>query len=178
MCWTSQKIEADRMELVFEEIDIRETIDEVLGSTRSLLKTKPVEVIVETDENLPLVKADKLRLTQVLINLMSNASKFTAEGDITIIAGILDNDPDKIQVSVIDSGIGIPPDKQDAVFDRFRQADSSTTREYGGSGLGLAICKRLIEMHGGTIGLISEEGKGSEFYFTLPIAQNEPLQAD
>jgi two-component system sensor histidine kinase/response regulator len=79
-------------------------------------------------------------------------------------------DENKMRVAVIDTGIGIPPDKQKTVFDRFRQADSSTTRKYGGTGLGLAICKRLVEMHGGEIGIISEAGQGAEFYFTIPLS--------
>ena len=114
----------------------------------------------------------------MLINLVSNASKFTDEGIITVKAGLVDHEPDKMQVSVIDSGIGIPLEKQDAIFDRFRRADSSTTRKYGGTGLGLTICKRLVELHGGSIGVISQEGEGSEFYFTIPIAQTTlPLPA-
>jgi signal transduction histidine kinase len=165
------KIEADRMELVFEEVDLREAVGEVLGSTQSLFKSKPVEVLVEIEPEMPAVQADRLRFTQVLINLVSNASKFTERGSVTIKAHQSDEEPDKARISVIDTGIGIPPEKHEAVFDRFQQADSSTTRKYGGTGLGLAICRRLIEMHGGEIGLISEVGKGSEFYFTIPLAE-------
>jgi signal transduction histidine kinase len=73
-------------------------------------------------------------------------------------------------ISVIDTGIGIPANKLNTIFERFRQADNSTTRKYGGTGLGLAICKQLIEMHGGTLNVKSEEGLGSEFYFTIPLA--------
>jgi two-component system sensor histidine kinase ChiS len=143
----------------------------VLGSTQSLFKSKPVEVLVEIEPEMPAVQADRLRFTQVLINLVSNASKFTERGSVTIKAHQSDEEPDKARISVIDTGIGIPPEKHEAVFDRFQQADSSTTRKYGGTGLGLAICRRLIEMHGGEIGLISEVGKGSEFYFTIPLAE-------
>ncbi|GAB4424608.1 MAG: hypothetical protein Kow0031_03700 [Anaerolineae bacterium] len=168
------KIEADRMELVFEEVELPQLVDDVLGSTRSLFKNKGVNVQVDLDPNLPPVKADRLRLNQVLINLVSNASKFTEEGSVTIKAIVPEDEPDKARISVIDSGIGIPPEKHEAIFDRFQQADSSTTRKYGGTGLGLAICRRLVEMHGGKIGVASQVGQGSEFYFTIPLVEALP----
>jgi signal transduction histidine kinase len=164
------KIEADRMELVLEDVCMADAVSDVLASTSSLLKDKSVEIIANVEPDLPLVKADRLRLSQILINLVSNATKFTAEGSITIHAHVSADDENKMRVGVIDTGIGIPPDKQETVFARFRQADSSTTRKYGGTGLGLAICKRLVEMHGGEIGIISEVGQGAEFYFTIPLS--------
>ncbi len=165
------KIEAGKMELVREPINVTQAIKEVLAASRSLLKDKPVEVVVETEEHLPLIYADKLRFNQILLNLVSNAAKFTEKGEIILEARVYDPEPDKMFVSVTDSGIGIPPDKVETIFDRFRQADSSTTRKYGGTGLGLPICKQLVEMHGGHIGVISREGKGSTFYFTIPLVQ-------
>jgi signal transduction histidine kinase len=163
------KIEADRMELVLEDVSMADIVSDVLASTSSLLKGKQVEVITNVAHDLPLVNADRLRLSQVLINLVSNATKFTSEGSITIDARVPEDDNSKMRVAVTDTGIGIPSDKQKTVFDRFRQADSSTTRKYGGTGLGLAISKRLVEMHGGEVGVISEEGRGAEFYFTVPL---------
>ena len=164
------KIEAERMELLLEEVVLHEVVTDVLASTATLVQNKPVDLVSKVDQDLPLTMADKLRLNQILINLVSNAAKFTEEGTITITADLSEDDPSKMRVAVIDTGIGIALDKQPTVFDRFRQADSSTSRKYGGSGLGLAICKRLVEMHGGEIGLSSIENRGSEFYFTIPLA--------
>jgi signal transduction histidine kinase len=159
------------MELVLEAVDIRDTVNDVLASASSLLKEKPVKVIVDLPDQLPLVQADRLRLTQVLLNLVSNSYKFTHEGSLTIRTSLPEDRPGQMRVAIIDTGIGIAPEKQSAIFDRFRQADSSTTRQYGGTGLGLAICKKLVEMHGGELGVISALGKGSEFYFTIPLAE-------
>ncbi|MCG3208697.1 MAG: Sensor histidine kinase RcsC [Anaerolineae bacterium] len=164
------KIEAERMELVLENVKISESIHDVLSASSTLVKNKSIKVQVDIADNLPPVRADKLRLNQVLLNLVSNAAKFTEAGTITIRSNVAPDEPDKMRVAVIDSGIGIPLNKQQTIFDRFRQADSSTTRKYGGTGLGLAICKKLVEMHGGQIGVISEEGHGAEFYFTIPLA--------
>jgi signal transduction histidine kinase len=127
--------------------------------------------VVDIEADAQPVLADKLRLNQVLLNLVSNAAKFTHAGTITIQARVDHRSPDKMRIAVIDTGIGIPPEQMGSVFDRFRQADSSTTREYGGTGLGLAICRQLVEMHGGTLDVESEEGVGSEFCFTIPLAK-------
>jgi two-component system sensor histidine kinase ChiS len=163
------KIEAGMMELVRSSLDIRESINDVRVASTSLIKDKLVKLTVEVEEGLPPVYGDKLRLNQILLNLVSNAVKFTAEGTITLKAEVRDEYPDRMYVSVSDTGIGIPLDKMDTIFDRFRQADSSTAREYGGTGLGLAITKQLVEMHGGTIAIESKQGVGSTFYFTLPL---------
>jgi signal transduction histidine kinase/methyl-accepting chemotaxis protein len=168
------KIEAGRMELVHEAIHVEDIINDMLATSNSLIKDKPIAVAVNIAKNLPPVYADKLRLSQILLNLFSNAVKFTAKGQITLTAAIEEAEPDKVSIAVIDTGIGIPADKLDAVFDRFRQADSSTTREYGGSGLGLAICKELVEMHGGQLKAESRVGVGSKFYFTVPIVPQHP----
>lgn len=167
------KIEAGRMELIHESLVVKDVIKDMLAASNSLLKDKPIEIVVNTAQDLPPVYADKLRLSQILLNLFSNAVKFTAKGRITLTAGIEESEPDKVTIAVIDTGIGIPVDKLDAVFDRFRQADSSTTREYGGSGLGLAICKELVQMHGGQLKVESQVAVGSRFYFTIPIASTE-----
>ena len=167
------KIEAGQMELILEPVPIEESIQDVLAATSSLFKDRPIEVFVDVEENLPPAKADKLRFNQILLNLISNAAKFTAEGNVIIKAGLEAQTPGKISIHVIDTGIGISPDKLATIFDRFRQADSSTTRQYGGSGLGLAICKQLVELHGGEIDVSSEVGTGSEFYFTMPLATDD-----
>ncbi len=164
------KIEAGKMELVRESLDLKDIVDNVLASSNSLVKDKPVQIVVNMPAALPPVNADKLRLNQILLNLVSNAAKFTHTGTITIKAA-LSREPGFMRIGVADTGIGIPPEKLNSIFERFRQADSSTTRKYGGTGLGLAICKQLVEMHGGTIGVKSQEGAGSEFYFTIPLAE-------
>ncbi|MCP4606064.1 MAG: GAF domain-containing protein, partial [Proteobacteria bacterium] len=128
------KIEAGMMELVRHSLDIVESVNDVQVASTSLLKDKPVELMVEVEDDLPPIYADKLRINQVLLNLVSNAVKFTAEGTVTIKAEVREEILDKMYISVIDTGIGIPPDKTEAIFDRFRQADSSTTRQYGGTG--------------------------------------------
>jgi CheY-like chemotaxis protein len=115
-----------------------------------------------------LIKGDPTRVRQILINLINNAIKFTHKGTIVVKVKVDQKKGDQavIQFSVIDQGIGIPPDKHDKVFEVFTQADDSTSRKFGGTGLGLAICKRLTEMMGGNIWVESAEGKGSTFYFT------------
>ena len=165
------KIEAGKMELVCEPINVTTAIKDVLAASSSLVKNKPVEILVDVEPSLPPINADRLRFNQILLNLVSNAAKFTEKGSITLKAEMQESVPDKMFISVIDTGIGIPAEKIDAVFDRFRQADSSITRHYGGTGLGLAICKQLIEMHGGEIWLESEVDVGSTFHFTIPLAQ-------
>jgi signal transduction histidine kinase len=170
------KIEAGKMELVRESIDINDTIKDVLAASTSLVKDKPVEILVDSTLGLPPVYADKLRLSQVLLNLVSNAAKFTHEGSITIKAELDEQSPDRMRIAIVDTGIGIPKDKLDTIFDRFRQADSSTTRQYGGTGLGLAISRNLAQMHGGELKVKSEVGVGSEFYFTIPLAQSVALE--
>ncbi len=165
------KIEAGKLELVQTPVDVSSVLKDVLATSNSLIKNKPVEIVVEAEENLPRVYADRLRFSQVLLNLVSNAAKFTDEGTVTIRAEVQERFPDKMYIAVTDTGVGIDPGKVDTIFDRFRQADSSTTRKYGGSGLGLAICKQLVEMHGGEIGVMSELDIGSTFYFTIPLAE-------
>lgn len=168
------KIEAGMMELVREALDVQETVHDVLAASNTLIKDRPVEILVDIASDLPPVYADKLRLNQVLLNLVSNAAKFTHEGRIMIEARVDDQRPDSVRIAVSDTGIGIPPEQVSTIFDRFRQADSSTTRVYGGTGLGLAICKQLIDMHDGDLGVVSEMGVGSEFYFSLPVAAYAP----
>jgi signal transduction histidine kinase len=165
------RIEAGMMELMREALDIEEIVEDVLGATHALVKSKPLEVVTDIQEALPAIYADKLRLKQTLINLVNNAIKFSREGTITIKANVWEDNPRLVLISVIDEGIGIPENMLDTIFDRFRQVDSSRKREAEGTGLGLNICKQLVELHGGSIGVTSKEGEGSDFYFTVPLVE-------
>ncbi len=170
------KIEAGQMELLFEPIRISAAIEDVLTASTSLLHRKSVELVINIPDNLPPVLADRLRLNQILLNLLSNATKFTEKGAITVEVKQIDGDPAYQQISVTDTGIGMTTDQQKHIFDRFQQADSSTTRKYGGTGLGLAICKQLVELHGGTISVVSRADVGSTFLFTLPLAPKSDVE--
>jgi hypothetical protein len=119
------------------------------------------------------LQGDPGRLRQVLLNLAGNALKFTHEGEISVRAGLVaETDADVVvRFSVKDTGVGIAPEKQARMFEKFTQADASTTRRFGGTGLGLAISKRLVELMGGEIGVTSEEGRGSDFWFTVRLAR-------
>ncbi|MEZ0395186.1 MAG: GAF domain-containing protein [Anaerolineales bacterium] len=165
------KIEAGKMELAFDDVNIADTINSVLPTVSGLIKDKPVVLQKEIAEDLPPVRADAVRIRQVLINLLSNAAKFTEKGSITLSAQVETNEmgQPEIMVKVIDTGPGISPEDQSKLFQPFSQVDASPTRKTGGTGLGLSISRRLVELHGGRIGVHSELGKGSVFYFTLPL---------
>ncbi len=160
------KIEAGKMEIAFEDVNLQEIIKGVMSTAVGLVKDKPIELQQATPPDLPVIRADGRRVRQVLLNLLSNAAKFTEAGFIRLEAMATD---EEVTVSVIDSGIGIPPDKQKTIFEPFTQVDASSTRRAGGTGLGLSICKSFVEMHGGRIWVESTVGKGSTFSFSLPI---------
>ncbi len=169
------KIEAGKMELMFEDdVNVVEIIQSILPTVRGLIKDKPIELKVEIDPDLPLVRADPTKIRQILLNLLSNAAKFTEQGSITVQTEVerLDSRSKGIIIKVSDTGIGIAPEDQTKLFEPFSQVDASPTRKTGGTGLGLSISKYLVEMHGGKIGVISELGRGSTFYFTLPVTEN------
>ncbi len=160
------KIEAGKMELTFDEVDIEKLIKSVMSTVIGLIKDKPVRLVENIEENMPVVRADAMRVRQILINLFSNASKFTDEGTITVNAA---REGNFIRIGVTDSGPGISPEDQEKLFKAFSQVDASATRATGGTGLGLSICRELVNMHGGKIDVESEVGKGSTFFFTLPL---------
>jgi signal transduction histidine kinase/CheY-like chemotaxis protein len=167
------RIDAGKMELAFEEVDMRNLIQSVASTALGLIKDKPIRLSQYIPDDLPLARADPIRARQVLLNLLSNAAKFTESGSIVIEAKLQTN-PDnypEIVVSVSDTGSGIPAEHFPKLFEAFSQVDASPTRRTGGTGLGLSICKRLVEMHGGRIWVDSILGKGSTFYFTLPALQ-------
>ena len=172
------KIDAGKMELYLEELNISETISSVMTTGMGLLKDKPVKLIASIPPDLPAVRADPMRIRQVLLNLISNAAKFTEEGAVTVSAEVQTgkNGLAEMLINVTDTGPGIAKADQSKLFQAFSQVDSSSTRKTGGTGLGLSICQRLVDLHGGTIGVHSEIGQGSIFYFTLPLYQQPKIE--
>jgi GAF domain-containing protein/HAMP domain-containing protein len=165
------KIEADRMEFAIAPFAMQEVVKGVASTAVGLLKDKPVRLYQEIEPDLPNVLGDEFRTRQALLNLVSNAAKFTHQGSITIACfrTELDGVP-MVQVSVTDTGIGIPRDKLDIIFEPFQQVDNNAARQYEGTGLGLPISRKLIEKQGGRMWVESEVGVGSTFSFVLPIA--------
>ncbi|MBI5942919.1 MAG: GAF domain-containing protein [Chloroflexi bacterium] len=171
----SAKIDAGKMELAFDEVNITDVVNSVLSTMSGLVKGRPIELKRMIQPNLPTVRADAIRIRQVMINLLSNASKFTEEGDIIVEVALkpAPTGRNEVRVSVTDTGPGISKQDQEKLFQAFSQVDDSPTRKTGGTGLGLSICRQLINMHGGRIWVDSEIGKGSTFSFTLPLFRNE-----
>lgn len=166
------KIEAGKMELAFSDVNLSDLINSAMSTAVGLVKDKHIRLNTIIPENLPQVRADSTRVRQVLINFLSNAAKFTDEGAITVEVSMVSGQKSRQEamVTVTDTGPGIAQQDQGKLFLPFSQVDDSPTRKTGGTGLGLSICRSLIEMHGGRIGLLrSEVGKGSTFFFTLPV---------
>ncbi len=164
------KIEAGRMDLFREPIDLTHMLRGVMATASGLTKDKGLDLELELSDELPTVNIDKTRIRQVLLNLLSNAAKFTEQGSITV--RVVPTADGMVQLSVQDSGIGIAKEQQHLVFEEFRQVDGELTREHQGTGLGIPISKRLVEMHGGQLWLESEAGIGSTFFFTIPVHQS------
>ncbi len=160
------KIEAGKMELSFQEVALPDIFGAVISTTNALVKDRPIQLRHTVPADLPTVWADAQRVRQVLLNLMSNAAKFTEEGHIELKA---EAGREFVTITVADTGVGIKPDAQKRLFIPFQQVDGSTTRRAGGTGLGLAISRSFVEMQGGEIWVESEPGRGSAFSFTLPI---------
>ncbi len=161
------KIEAGKLELNCIAVDLNETFQGVIATSVGLVKDKAVQIRPDFPDDLPKVWADPMRVRQIILNLMSNASKFTERGSITLQAHAEDG---MVRIAVIDTGIGIPEAALKYIFDRFQQAEQGTEKQYGGTGLGLDISKQLTVMHGGELIVKSVVGQGSTFSFTLPVA--------
>jgi signal transduction histidine kinase len=163
------KIEAGRMELQLEDFALAPLIDNVVKTIEPLAAKNANQVAVSCDAAIGTLHADQMRLRQALLNLMSNANKFTDRGTITVEARqAQENGRDWVAIGVADTGIGMTPEQMGKLFQEFSQADASTTRKYGGTGLGLAISKRFCQMMGGDITVESDPGRGSTFTIRLP----------
>jgi signal transduction histidine kinase len=143
-------------------------INEVIGTARELAEQNKNRLVVDAQDNLGALTVDAMRLRQILLNLLSNACKFTKEGEVKLRARRVANGRDGIELAVADTGIGMTPEQQAKLFEEFTQADASTARRYGGTGLGLAITRKLARMMGGDVTVQSEPGEGSVFTVRLP----------
>ncbi|MDR1520775.1 MAG: HAMP domain-containing protein, partial [Planctomycetota bacterium] len=164
------KLKNREIQLRIRPVDLKTVVDAVLALSKHLVKGKVLELANEIDESLPLIGADENRIQQILYNLIGNAVKFTEKGRIAVSAEVRGN---MVAVSVSDTGIGIPENKFDRIFESFEQVDGSAAREYGGTGLGLSISKKLVELHGGTLTVESKIGDGSRFTFTVPASSEK-----
>ncbi|WP_375466065.1 PAS domain S-box protein [uncultured Methylobacterium sp.] len=174
------KVEAGAIDLERRAFAPHALADNCLSIVRGLAAAKGLEVVSRIDPDLPAsVVGDEARLRQILLNLLNNAVKFTRRGGITLAVRHAGRSlgAETIRFSVADTGIGIPQEKQHRLFERFSQVDSSVTRDFGGTGLGLAISKRLVELMGGTIGVASDDGQGSTFWFTLTLPRGDAARA-
>jgi two-component system, NtrC family, sensor kinase len=162
------KIEAGKLELNPEPVNLARLIDEVVGTAGQLAEKNSNRLVVEAQEDLGALTTDSMRLKQILLNLLSNACKFTKEGEVALRVRKVADGRDWVELAVADSGIGMTAEQQAKLFQDFTQADSLTARRYGGTGLGLAITRKLARMMGGDVTVASEPGKGSVFTVRLP----------
>jgi len=163
------KVEAGSMDLEIVSLNVGDLIHDLIGQVESQVAQKAVNLVQELPETISEIQTDPGKLKQILLNLVSNAIKFTEEGTITIEVKTNPANHRPTAIQVIDSGIGIPEDRLSHIFDEFEQVDSSTQRKYGGTGLGLSISKALCELMGYTLDVTSELGKGSTFQITIPV---------
>jgi signal transduction histidine kinase len=160
------KIEAGQLELTLQDYGVPAMVTAVVAATESLARNKGLALRTSLAEGLPAGYGDERRLTQVLLNLVGNAIKFTDQGEIEIAAA---SDGGRFRIAVRDTGPGIAEADQARIFEEFQQVDNSNTRQKGGTGLGLAISRRIVALHGGTIAVESEPGAGSTFTIIVPI---------
>jgi signal transduction histidine kinase/DNA-binding response OmpR family regulator len=166
------KIEAGKMSVSITPFDLPSLVDTCLATVEPMLKKEAVQLVKEVPPDLPELATDEDKLKQIIINLLSNALKFTEEGEVRVSAKVEDTN---VKIAVSDTGIGIPSHALEYIFDEFRQVDGSSTRKYGGTGLGLSITKKLTHLLGGTIDVSSVEGEGSTFTVTLPVERREEV---
>lgn len=165
-------------ELAPSSFHFRDLLSEIRSTHESLLERKRLDFSVRANGELPCLFADRNKTEQALGNLVANAIEFTPEGGRVEVRGAARSDGEWIQIEVVDTGVGIPVERQDDIFEEFVSLDEDVERELGGTGLGLSIARRIVELHGGRIGVESDRGRGSCFYFTLPTERNEAFVAD
>jgi len=165
------KIEAGRIEVQPAEVALPAVLEQCLRTVEPLVKPELVDLVKEFDATLPPMYVDEEKLRQIVINLLSNAVKFTQRGSVRLRAQAANG---SVAIAVCDTGVGIPPDKLELIFEEFEQADASSTRLYGGTGLGLAIARRLARLMGGDVTADSVVGSGSTFRLTLPLRERAP----
>jgi len=171
------KIEAGKLELNPESVSLAPLIDEVVGTARQLAQQNKNNLVVEAQEKLGVLTVDPMRLRQILLNLLSNACKFTSQGEVKLRVRKVADGRNWVEFAVADTGIGMTGEQQAKLFEEFTQADSSTARRYGGTGLGLAITRKLARMMGGDVTVASEPGKGSVFTVRLPAGPDPVAKA-
>jgi len=166
------KIEAGKLELNPQTVQLAPLIEEVIGTARQLAEQNQNRLLVEAQDDLGILTVDPMRLRQILLNLLSNAFKFTKEGEVTLRARRVADGRDWIELAVADTGIGMTAEQQAKLFEEFSQADATTAQKFGGTGLGLAITRKLARLMGGDVTVASEIGKGSVFIARLPRGAN------
>src|ERR1700751_3348184 len=171
------KIEAGKLELSAETVNLAPLLEDVIGTARQLAEQNKNRLVVESPENLGSLTVDPMRLRQILLNLLSNACKFTKGGEVKLGVKRVVDGRNWIEIAVTDTGIGMTPEQQVKLFEEFTQADSSTARQYGGTGLGLAITRKLARMMGGDVTVASEPGKGSVFTVRLPASADSQARS-
>ena len=162
------KIEAGKLELNPRTVQLTPLINEVIGTAGQLAEQNKNRLVVDAQENLGALTVDPVRLRQILLNLLSNACKFTKEGEVRLRARRVANGGRWAELAIADTGIGMTPEQQAKLFEEFSQADATTAQRFGGTGLGLAITRKLARMMGGDVTVTSEPGKGSVFTVRLP----------
>jgi signal transduction histidine kinase len=162
------RIEAGKLDLHFEDLDLHDLVGECIDSSVPLIRGKPLKIEKDVPLEVPKVRADRTKVKQIVLNLLSNAIKFTAAGRVLLRAQV---EPDAVHVSVADTGIGIREQDLPRLFEPFRRLESPLSREVSGTGLGLALTKKYVELNGGRLWAESRENQGSTFHFTLPLAR-------
>jgi signal transduction histidine kinase/DNA-binding response OmpR family regulator/HAMP domain-containing protein len=171
------KIEAGKLEFSPETVNLAPLLEDIIGTARQLAEQNKNRLILEIQENLGQLTVDPMRLRQILLNLLSNACKFTKQGEIKLRVKKIVDARNWIEIAVADTGIGMTPEQQSKLFKEFTQVDSSTVRQYGGTGLGLAIARKLARMMGGDVTVASEPGKGSVFTVRLPAGAHSQARS-